>query len=677
MTNRLSKETSPYLLQHANNPVDWFAWNVDSLQLAAHEDKPILLSIGYSACHWCHVMSHESFEDEATAALMNNLFINIKVDREERPDLDKIYQTAHQLMARAPGGWPLTVFLTPNERSPIFTGTYFPRELFKQVLERAEAYYQGHRQDIQTQGNELQKALYRLDQTQDSTTLTLSPLKTARKRLESAFDENFGGFGNAPKFPHPTYIESLLMTWKRSAKNQEPDLKALYMATLTLKRMAEGGLYDHLAGGFFRYSVDQHWNIPHFEKMLYDNAALLSVYADAHAATGEELFRCIASDTADWIINDMQSACGGYYATLDADSEGKEGTYYLWTPGEVEIALNAAEYSIASKHFGLTNTPNFEGKSWHLYANTPLEKIQTPLSKQQTKESIEVAREKLLCIRKQRVSPGKDEKVLTSWNGLMIKAMSRAARQLDRPDLAESATHAVDFIQSKLWSGGRLSATYKDQRARFPAYLDDYAFLAAGLLELLQYRWRSTDVMLAYELMDTLLKHFEDTNGGFFFTSHDHETLIHRPKPLADEAIPSGNGIAVQTLILLGHLLGDNVFISAAERTLKTSGSALEAYPEGHGSMLQALELLLQPPEIIIIRGEQKSVLNKWKRYASAGYHPRRLSFAIPNDETKLPGFLAERKPHGEIVAYICRGTECQAPVTQFEEFTRTLESSS
>jgi hypothetical protein len=259
----------------------------------------------------------------------------------------------------------------------------------------------------------------------------------------------------------------------------------------------------------------------------------------------------------------------------------------------------------------------------------------------------------------------------------MIKAMARAARQLERPDLAESATHAVDFIQSKLWNGDRLLATYKDQRARFPAYLDDYAFLAASLLELLQYRWRSTDVTLAYDLMNALLKNFEDANGGFFFTSHDHETLIHRPKPLADEAIPSGNGIAVQTLILLGHLLGENIFISAAEKALKASGSALEAYPEGHGSMLQALELLLHPPELIIIRGEQRGILNKWKRYASAGYHPRRLSFAIPNDETGLPGFLAEKKPHGEIVAYICRGTECQAPVTRFEEFARILGSSS
>ena len=673
MTNRLSKETSPYLLQHADNPVDWFAWNEDSLQLASHEKKPILLSIGYSACHWCHVMAHESFEDEATAALMNKLFVNIKVDREERPDLDKIYQTAHQLMARAPGGWPLTVFLTPEDQSPIFTGTYFPRELFKRVLERVETYYREHEQDIKTQGRELQKALFRIDHTEGITELTLGPLEKAREQLESNFDENYGGFGSAPKFPHPTHIESLLMAWKRSAKDKEPDLNALYMATLTLTRMAEGGLYDHLGGGFFRYSVDQYWNIPHFEKMLYDNAALLSVYADAHAATGEEFFKRIGSDTADWIINDMQSSCGGYYATLDADSEGKEGTYYLWTPDEVKTVLDTTQYSIASEHFGLTDTPNFEGKAWHLHNNTALNEIETPLSKQQTLENLEFARQKLLIARKQRLSPGKDEKIITSWNGLMIKAMARAARHFDRPDLAESATCAVDFIRFKLWDGDRLSATYKDQRCRFSAYLDDYAFLAAGLLELLQYRWRSTDMVLAYELMNVLLKNFEDTNGGFFFTPDDHETLIHRPKPLADEAIPSGNGIALQTLILLGHLLGESAFISAAQRALKASGSTLEAYPQGHGSMLQSLDLLLIPPELIIIRGEQEGTLNKWKSYANAGYHPHRLSFAIANNETALPGFLAERKPQGEIVAYICRGTECQAPITEFEEFTRIV----
>ncbi|MBH98358.1 MAG: thioredoxin domain-containing protein [Rhodospirillaceae bacterium] len=672
MPNKLSKETSPYLLQHAENPVDWFAWNEDSLQLAFQKNKPILLSIGYSACHWCHVMAHESFEDKATATLMNDLFINIKVDREERPDIDKVYQTAHQLMARAPGGWPLTVFLTPNQL-PIFTGTYFPRELFKQILERVETYYQSNAINIKKQGQELQKALQRLDQTEKSSKLTLEPLKEARRKLESIFDDKYGGFGSAPKFPHPTHINSLLAAWEKSAKKEPPDLQSLFMASLTLKRMGEGGLYDHLKGGFFRYSVDQHWSIPHFEKMLYDNATLLSSYSDAHAATDEILFKQIAIETADWIIDDMQDEKGGYYSAIDADSEGEEGKYYVWTQNQVKDVLNEDEHLIASKYFGLTNQPNFEQKTWHLQKSIPLQEIKTSLPKNQINKKLESGKAKLLSAREQRIAPQKDKKILVSWNGLTIKAMARAARNLDRPDLAQSATDAVDFIRSRLWKNGRLLAVYKDGKARFPAYLDDYAFLAAGLIELLQYRWRSEDLALTYSLMKVVLEQFEDADGGFFFTSHDHENLIHRPKQLADEAMPSGNGISAQNFIILGHLLGDLDFIAAAKRALEASSSALKTYPEAHGSMLEALQSLVHPPELIIIRGTQGHKLNKWKQYVSTGYQPRRKSFAISSEETNLPEFLAQRKPRGEIVAYICQGTNCKAPITDFNQFTAAL----
>ena len=675
MPNELAKETSPYLLQHADNLVDWFPWNDDSLRLAREQNKPILLSVGYSACHWCHVMAHESFEDPPTAELMNDLFVNIKVDREERPDIDKIYQAAHQLAARAPGGWPLTVFLTPDAHLPIFTGTYFPREMFHQVLSRVEGYFRSHPDEVRTQGQALRNALQSLEHSDEpgDGVLSRAPLSLARERLEGSFDSDYGGFGDAPKFPHPTHIESLLDAWRRQARGQEPDLQALFMATLTLTRMAEAGLYDQLGGGFFRYSVDRYWAIPHFEKMLYDNAALVSVYSDAHAATGEKLFGRVASETADWVIRDMQDPDGGYYSTLDADSEGEEGKFYLWTPAELEAALDEEEAAVSSEHFGLTGTPNFEGRAWHLQVKNPLDALSQPITAEQARLRLDTARAKLLAVREQRIAPGRDEKILVAWNGLMVKGMANAARRLDRPDLASSAARAVDFIRGRLWHQGRLLASYKDGRARFPAYLDDYAFLADGLIELLQSRWRSNDLTFACELADILLGQFEDPNGGFFFTSHDHEALIHRPKPFADEATPSGNGVAARTLLWLGHLTGEQHYGQATQRTLSAAWPLLERYPEAHDTLVQALGLVMDPPELIVIRGENPTVLAQWQRYANAGFNPKRMTFAIPSSETDLPGFLQERTPRGEIVAYICEGTQCRAPIMNLEEFAAAL----
>jgi len=674
MSNELAKETSPYLLQHADNPVEWFAWNDDALRLSRERDKPILLSVGYSACHWCHVMAHESFEDPATAALMNELFVNIKVDREERPDIDKIYQSAHQLIARAPGGWPLTVFLTPAENVPIFTGTYFPRELFQQVLRRVEAYFRTHEDDIREHGQALAEALESLDPSSQPHRgqLTAAPVASARKRLEASFDIEYGGFGGAPKFPHPTNVETLLGVWRASADTPTPDLQALYMATLTLSRMASHGLYDHLGGGFFRYAVDGQWAIPHFEKMLYDNAALLAVYADAYAATGEANFGRVASQTADWVMRDMQDAQGGYYATLDADSEGEEGKFYLWTPEELTAVLDEDEHRLAIEHFGLDRAANFEGKAWHLHAAKPLEAPSEHRETATREGLLDSVKTKLLAAREARVAPARDEKVLVSWNGLMIKGMARAAMRLGRPELAASATRAVDFIRSRLRREGRLMACYKDQQARFAAYLDDHAFLADGLLELLRYRWRAADLVFACELADTLLTHFEDPRGGFFFTADDHEALIHRPKPFSDEATPSGNGIAVRVLLRLGHLLGEQRYAEAAERALRAAWPVLERYPEAHGSLLQGLETFLNPPELIIIRGEP-AVTEEWKKYVDAGYHPNRLSFSIPGGEERLPGLLAERRPRGEAVAYLCQGTRCREPVTSLEMLAAAL----
>ena len=667
MPNELANETSPYLLQHAGNPVDWLPWNEASLALARERNKPILLSIGYSACHWCHVMAHESFEDEATARLMNSLYVNIKVDREERPDIDKIYQTAHQLATRSAGGWPLTVFLTP-EQLPILTGTYFSRDVFQQVLTRVEGFYRGNREQAHARGDALRTALNSIDVAGDpATELDLTPLKAARERLGQSFDAENGGFGGAPKFPHPNHVATLLRAWRRTAPQRERDDDALHMATATLARMALGGLYDHLAGGFFRYSVDERWEIPHFEKMLYDNAELLAALADAHAATGDEFFAGIAGETAEWVMKEMQDPEGGYYATLDADSEGEEGKFYLWTQLQARRVLTKGEYAVFGPMFGLNGPPNFEGREWHLQIRDPGGEPAPGLSGAESAlDMLDSARRKLLAARERRVRPGRDEKVLTGWNGLMIRAMARAARLLGRDDLADSATRAADFVRARLWRGGRLLACHKDGRARFPAYLDDYAFLADGLIELLQVRWRSRDLALARELADAMLARFADPRGGFFFTADDHEALIHRPKPLADEATPSGNGVAVRVLVCLGSLLGETRYLEAAHRALAAAWPMLERFPEAHGALLHSLELALDEPEAIIIRGRSAGDIRKWKHRVDAGFHPRRLSFGIPAGETGLPGALAERTPRGDTVAYVCRGTHCLAPVTRF-----------
>ena len=684
MRNRLDEETSPYLKQHAANPVHWQAWDDAALSTARTSDKPILLSVGYSACHWCHVMAHESFEDAETAKLMNELFVNIKVDREERPDLDKIYQTAHHLYTGRPGGWPLTVFLTPDEHLPIFTGTYFPKDRrygmppFREVLVAVEAYFRQQRDEIRRRGAGLVDELNNVEDhsADDFAAFTRAPLQQARQRLEQSFDEEHGGFGDAPKFPHPTSLELLLAQWRYSfGKYEHADDRALVIVTRTLDHMALGGLYDQLAGGFYRYSVDRAWAIPHFEKMLYDNAQLLTLYANGYAATGAPLYARVAGATADWVLRDMQDARGGYYATLDADSEHEEGKFYVWTPTELDALLTSDESRVAKRALGLDGPANFENRHWHLFVAADPERAarEVGVPGERGTTLLESARSKLLAAREQRVWPGRDDKLLVSWNGLTIGAMARAARLLDRADLADSATRAVDFIRAQLWRDGRLKATYQDGRARFAAYLDDYAFLAHGLLELLQTRWRSSDLTFACELIEVLLTHFADERGGFFFTADDHERLIHKPKPFADEAVPAGNGVAAMTLVALGHLLGEQRYLTAAEHTIRAALHAIERYPEGHGTLLHALDELLTPPQLVVVRGTATE-LAPWQHALRAGYHPHRLAFAIPND-AELPGLLADRAPRSTPVAYVCEGMTCQAPLTTPEDLAAALKA--
>jgi uncharacterized protein len=673
--NRLAEETSPYLQQHADNPVHWYPWGEAALTLAIRENKPILLSIGYSACHWCHVMAHESFEDPGTAALMNEMFVNIKVDREERPDLDKIYQIAQQMITQGSGGWPLTMFLTPHEQQPFFGGTYFPKEprygmpAFSEILRRVSEYFKNHGTEIAAQNAQLKLAFSALAPQPAGTGIVFdeSPLALARAALERTFDSTFGGFTSAPKFPHPGSIERCMRQWHSTAAEMSPDLESLYMGTLTLTRMAEGGIYDQLGGGFSRYSVDERWMIPHFEKMLYDNAQLLTEYSRASLATGEVLFARIANETADWVLRDMRSPEGGFFSSLDADSAGHEGKFYVWTPAQIRALLTPEEYSVFAPRYGLNREANFEGE-WHLHV------VDSP-SEPNAAALIDAARAKLLQARNLRIWPARDEKILTAWNALMIKGLAISARALKRPDLADAAFAAVDFLRHHLWRDGRLLATYKDGRAHLPAYLDDYAFLAQSLLELLQTRWRTSDLAFACDLADVLLSQFEDADaGGFFFTANEHERLIHRSKSFADDSVPAGNSIAISVLSRLGYLLGEMKYLNAAERALKAGWSVLKEYPQGHMSLVNGLEDFLESMQVVIIRGEAAAAA-EWAADLASLYAPLRMIFAIPGDAPGLPPSLAAKRAAAETVAYVCAGMTCSAPLTNLPSARRACSA--
>jgi uncharacterized protein YyaL (SSP411 family) len=678
MANRLAQETSPYLQQHAGNPVDWLPWGEEALRRAREQDKPILLSIGYSACHWCHVMAHESFEDPEVARLMNALFVNVKVDREERPDIDQIYQSAHQMFNQRGGGWPLTAFLTPQQM-PFFVGTYFPKTPrygmpgFPQLLERVARYYRESRADIARQNEAVASAFARRSAPEGGRRDDFSAevIAEAIGALKSSFDATHGGFGGAPKFPHPTDLELLMRRFAATG-----DRHALHVATFTLERMAEGGIYDQIGGGFCRYAVDATWTIPHFEKMLYDNGPLLRLCSDAWAVTGRTLFARVAEETAGWIQREMQSPEGGYYSSLDADSEHEEGRYYVWTPAEVGRLLTPEEYAVLAPHYGLDARANFEGKHWHFHVARPLAAVAGALGRSETEcaELLETARQKLFAARAQRVRPGRDDKILTSWNALAIGGMARAARVFGRDDLLASARRALDFIRATLWRPDerRLLATYKDGRAHLNAYLDDYAFLLDAVLEVLQTAFRAEDLAFARALAEALLERFEDAAGGFYFTSHDHERLIHRPKPGHDNATPSGSGIAAFALARLGHLVGEPRYLAAAERSVAAVYPSMRHYPGGFASTAVALEELLAPPTIVVLRGPLPQ-LRPWLRSLAPEYRPATLVLGIDGVTHDLPAALDKPAAAGRVNAYVCRGVTCLEPVSRIEALREVL----
>jgi hypothetical protein len=651
MSNRLAGETSPYLQQHAQNPVDWQPWDDTALARARAEDKPILLSVGYSACHWCHVMAHESFEDPDVAAVMNRHFVNIKVDREERPDIDQIYQSAHQMLAQRGGGWPLTMFLAPDG-TPFWGGTYFPKSAryglpgFVEILERIARAWREQRAAIGEQGEQVKLAFARLQPKADGATLDAEPVRAALEALRASFDARHGGFGGAPKFPHPTDLELCLQRGEAA------------MADTTLRRMCEGGIFDQLGGGFCRYSVDAQWSIPHFEKMLYDNGPLLALLADAWRVTGDALYARCAESTAGWLQREMQSPEGGYYSSLDADSEHEEGKFYVWDAHEARALLTAEEWETVAPHFGLDGPPNFEGRHWHLRVAQPLRAGGESL--------VAAAKAKLLAARDGRVRPGRDEKVLVSWNALAVRGMARAARVFARPEWAASARRALEFVRAQMWQGGRLLATYKDGRAHLDAYLDDYAFLILALLELLEAEFRAADLELAEALADVLLDQFEDLEaGGFFFTARDHERLVHRPKPGHDQATPSGNGAAAYALNRLAALTGDTRYADAAQRTLRLFYAGMRAQPRGCAMLLVALEECLEPPATAIVRGAP-TALRGWCGAMAREYLPHVMVLGIPAGIAGLPPLLEKPGAQG-VQAWLCRGATCLPPLASVE----------
>ncbi|MEO6690456.1 MAG: thioredoxin domain-containing protein [Dokdonella sp.] len=707
MTNRLHLETSPYLRQHADNPVDWWPWSDEALAAAREQNKPILLSIGYAACHWCHVMAHESFEDAATARLMNALYINIKVDREERPDIDKVYQLAHQALARRGGGWPLTMFLTPDDLLPFFAGTYFPKAprhgmpAFTQVLQGVRAWFDEKPDEVRTQNSSLARFLADHGRSEAfADAMDDAPIHVALESIAAGFDDDNGGRRGGPKFPHASEIELLLHVAFRRENTErnaltdsdflhggsfpQPALRATFsrgekekmMARLTLTRMAERGLTDHLAGGFFRYCVDDHWEIPHFEKMLYDNAQLLPLYAQACIAFDALAFGGTTRACAHWLACEMQAADGGFWSSLDADSEGEEGRYYVWQRDKVRGLLASDEFAVAEKRFGLDREPNFEGHDWHLLLAASIDEIATSIgiTAADAARRAETSRATLLAARAKRVRPGLDNKVLTAWNALTIAGAARAARWLDDRPLFAEAERALDFLHAHVWNDGRLYACHAGGVARFPAYLDDHAFLLDAILAMLQIRWSARDLAWAVALADALLKHFEDAQlGGFFFTAHDAQALPQRPKPWMDESLPSGNGVGARALLKLGRLLGESRYIDAAERCLRAAWPMLLDVPHACCALLLALDEYLQPAAHLVVRHRALADIDAWLRAGTACRERGVDVYFIPQDAAGLPGALSA--PTDEVViAYLCKGTSCGQPIMHLDALERALD---
>ena len=676
-TNRLAKETSPYLLQHAHNPVDWYPWGEEAFVKARKEDKPILLSIGYSACHWCHVMEKESFEDEETATAMNENFVSIKVDREERPDLDAIYMEAVQALTGS-GGWPMTVFLTP-EGKPFFGGTYFPPDeghgipSFKRVLAAISEAYKTRKQEVVRDAEQLHKRLNEKT-VPEKAEISKLPIEVAFLQLDSSFDRINGGFGKAPKFPQPTSLELLIRIGRKQGFAQ-----ATKIVEFTLSKMAGGGIYDHLGGGFHRYSVDSRWLVPHFEKMLYDNALLSKVYLHHYQISKNPISRKVVGETIDYVLREMTDPKGGFYSTQDADSEGEEGKFYLWTKEETKRVLGEDAEAFCL-YYGVTQGGNFEMKN---ILNIPKEPSEVAsalrISIDKLEETIAKCRKKLLAERNKRVKPARDGKVLASWNGLMLSSISEAARVLGREDFLGAAEDNAEFILSSMVKDGRLLHVWKDGTAKINGYLEDCAFFAQGLIELYQCTFNPEWLAEAQKLANIILDRFEDrTNGGYYDTSDDHEQLIARPRSFFDSAVPSGGSVAVQVMLKLFAYTGDAKFSKSAENALKSAGAQIENYPTGLTNWLIALDNLLNPPKEVAISGSlEAEATKKMLSVIWETYRPDVIVALQPagKDYSQIIPLLKDRvQLKRETTVYVCKNFTCELPTTDPEKMRMTLQ---
>jgi len=683
--NRLQYETSPYLLQHKDNPVDWYAWGEEALKKAQSEDKPILLSVGYSACHWCHVMAHESFEHVPTAQMMNELYINIKVDREERPDVDAIYMEAVQAMS-GHGGWPMTVFLLPDGR-PFYGGTYFPLEprhgmpAFRQILAGVHDAYLNRRHEVEGAAENLTGALKRdvLGIGGEVDALNIDLLDTAADLIAQNFDPVHGGFEGAPKFPQPMNLEALLRSYKRTG-----DAATLHVVTHTLDKMAQGGIYDQIGGGFARYSTDTVWLVPHFEKMLYDNAQLSRLYLHAWQITGNGFYRHIAEEIYDYILREMTSPEGGFYSATDADSEGEEGKFFVWSKAELEQILGQDEEpslaTVAIEYYGITGGGNFEGHNILFVPNTDeVVAERFNLTVEQLQAKIAAIKHKVYAARTQRISPGLDDKMLASWNGLMLASLAEAARILKRDDYRVAAVRCGDFIlREMLTDDGRLLRTHKNGASKLNGYLEDYANVIDALLELYQSTFEERWFTAARNLADHVLAHFPTPDGGFYDTSDDHEALIVRPRNVQDNAVPSGNGMMCKQLLRLAAYTGDSRYEDAAKGALRLLTEALRRYPQAFGESLSAVDMLVNGITEIAIVGDPKAAATiELLDVVRQPFRPNVITaLAVENvpAETTIPLLNYRSMRGGQPTVYVCRHFACQMPVTTVDAVYTLLQ---
>ncbi len=690
--NRLIFEKSPYLLQHAYNPVDWYPWGSEAFEKAEKEDKPIFLSIGYSTCHWCHVMEHESFEDPDVARLMNEVFVSIKVDREERPDIDGIYMTVSQMMTGS-GGWPLTIIMTPDKK-PFFAGTYIPKENrfgrvgMKELIPRIGSLWKSRRDEVLNSAEQIVTFLRQTSVTSQGEELGETTLNAAYENLSGVFDERYGGFRGAPKFPTPHNLTFLLRYWKRT-----DDAKALRMVEKTLGAMRLGGVYDHLGFGFHRYSTDSRWFVPHFEKMLYDQAMLAMAYTEAYQATGRQEYEQTAREIFTYVLRDMTAEEGGFYSAEDADSEGEEGKFYLWTESEIRHILPSGDADIVIKAFNVEKDGNFREESTGeikgrniLHLKKTISEIAPDLgiSLEDLQRRLEASRQKLFTVREKRVHPHKDDKILTDWNGLMIAALARGARVFDEPGYAGAARWTMDFILTNLRdSNGRLYHRYRDGEAAVPAFLDDYAFLTWGLIELYEATFETGYLKTALDLSNDLLRRFwDDKNGGFYFVSDDADTLIFREKEIYDGAVPSGSSVAVLNLLRLGRMTANPKYEEKAAQAIRAFSGTVSKAPEAYTQLLVALDFATGPSyEVVIVGNPQSDDTKAMLRALRGQFIPNKVMLFRPAEGSGEIAYFPEftrylSNMEGKATAYVCLNHKCELPTTDIEKMLELLNIS-